>query len=47
MIIRGKAKKETLETIVRTINTIIKNEECYYTKEELKRLKEKERTWIL
>lgn len=47
MIIRGNAKKETLEHIVKVINSIIKNEDCYYTKDELKELKEKERTWIL
>lgn len=44
MIIRGNAKKETLEHIVRTINSIIKKDECYYTKEEIKKLKERERT---
>lgn len=44
MIIRRKPTQQTLENIVRTINTIIKNEECYYTKDELKELKEKERT---
>ena len=46
MIIRGSAKKETLENIVRTINSIIKNEDCYYTKEEIEKLKERERTWM-
>lgn len=44
MIIRRKPTQQTLENIVRTINAIIKNEDCHYTKEELKRLKEKERT---
>lgn len=44
MIIRGNAKKETLEHIVRTINSIIKKDECYYTKEEIEKLKERERT---
>lgn len=47
MIIRRKPTQQTLENIVRTINTIIKNEECYYTKDELEKLKERERTWIL
>lgn len=45
MIIRGTAKKETLEHIVKVINSIIKNEDCYYTKDEIEKLKERERTW--
>ena len=44
MIIRGKAKKETLEHIVKVINSIIKNEDYYYTKDEIEKLKERERT---
>lgn len=44
MIIRGNAKKETLEHIVRTINSIIKKDDCYYTKEELKEIKKE---WTL
>lgn len=39
MIIRGNAKKETLEQIVKVINSVIKKDDCYYTKEELRRLK--------
>lgn len=44
MIIRGNAKKETLEHIVKVINSIIKKDDCYYTKEEIEKLKERERT---
>ena len=43
MIIRRKPTQQTLENIVRTINTIIKNEECYYTKDEIEKLKEREK----
>lgn len=44
MIIRRKPTQQTLENIVRTINTIIKNDDCYYTKDELEKSKERERT---
>lgn len=40
MIIRSKPEKHTLTHIYTTINKIIKKEECYYTFEELKSLKE-------
>lgn len=39
MIVRKTPTQETLENIVRTINSIIKKDDCYYTKEELKEIK--------
>lgn len=38
MIIRRKPTQQTLENIVRTINSIIKKDDCYYTKEQLKEI---------
>ena len=43
MIIRSKGvKAEVLEDIYKTLNRVIKDESCFYTKEELKELKNKE-----
>lgn len=40
MVIRGEAKANTLEHIYDICNRLFKNEDCFYTKEEL----EQERT---
>lgn len=43
MIIRSKGvKAEVLEDIYKTLNRVIKDESCFYTKDELKELKNKE-----
>ena len=43
MIIRAKGvKAEVLEDIYKTLNRVIKDESCFYTKDELKELKNKE-----
>lgn len=43
MIIRAKGvKAEVLEDIYKTLSQVIKDESCFYTKEELKELKNKE-----
>lgn len=43
MIIRSKGvKAEVLEDIYKTLNRVIKDESCFYTKDELKELKDKE-----
>lgn len=43
MIIRSKGvKAETLANIYKTLSQVIKDESCFYTKEELKELKNKE-----
>ena len=43
MIIRSKGvTSEALENIYKTLRQVIKDESCFYTKEELKDLKEKD-----
>jgi len=43
LIIRAKGvKAEILEDIYKTLNRVIKDEACFYTKDELKDLKEKD-----
>ena len=43
MIIRSKGvKAEVLENIYKTLSQVIKDESCFYTKDELKELKNKE-----
>lgn len=43
MIIRSKGVKvEVLEIIYNTLNQVIKDESCFYTKEELKELPNKD-----
>jgi hypothetical protein len=43
LIIRSKGvKAEVLEDIYKTLNRVIKDESCFYTKDELKELKNKE-----
>ena len=43
MIIRSKGvKAEALANIYKTLSQVIKDESCFYTKEELKDLKNKE-----
>lgn len=39
MVIRGKPTKENLENIYKTIHKLITNNECYYTSEQIKKLK--------
>ena len=40
MIIRQKPTQEVLEQIYKAIQKNIKNQECYYTDEEIKELKQ-------
>lgn len=40
MVIRGEATKEKLDHIYKTIQKYIKEESCYYTEEEIEKLKE-------
>lgn len=40
MVIRGTPNASKLKHIYNTIQRLIDNQECYYTKEEIKRLKE-------
>lgn len=43
MIIRSKGvKAEALENIYKTLGRVIKDESCFYTKDELKGLKDKD-----
>jgi hypothetical protein len=43
LIIRSKGvKAEVLEDIYKTLNRVIKDESCFFTKDELKELKDKE-----
>ena len=42
MIKRGKITEEKLEHIYSTIQKIIKNQQCYYTQEEIEELKKNE-----
>lgn len=39
MVIRGETTKEKLDHIYKTIQKYIREEECYYTEEEIKELK--------
>lgn len=39
MIIRKTPSKEVLEQIYKTIHKIIDNQECYYTPEQIEKLK--------
>ena len=39
MIIRGEVTEDKLENVYRTVNQLIKNPSCYYTKEEIEELK--------
>ena len=47
MIIRKTPSKEVLEQIYKTIHKIIDNQECYYTPEQIKKLKENEENIFL
>lgn len=40
MVIRGTPNASKLKHIYNTIQRLIDNQECYYTKEEIKKLKE-------
>ena len=40
MVIRGKPNKNKLKHIYNTIQKLIDNQECYYTKEEIEKLKD-------
>lgn len=39
MVIRGQATEEKLQHIYNTIRNIIQEQHCYYTEEEIKKLK--------
>ena len=43
MVIRGEITKEKLENIYTTIRNTVKNEKCYYTTEEIEKLKKDSR----
>lgn len=47
MVIRGTPNSSKLKHIYNTIQRLIDNQECYYTKEEIKRLKEDKRNKFL
>ena len=47
MVIRGKITKEKLELVYDTIGQVIKNEQCYYTKEEIEKLKKDDKNTFL
>ena len=47
LIIRGQVTAQKLEEIYTTIGNIVKNEKCYYTEEQINKLKEnKENVFI-
>ena len=39
MIIRGEITRDKLQHIYNTIQEVIKDQQCYYTKEEIEKLK--------
>mgnify|MGYP007025072870 CR=1 FL=1 len=39
MVIRGEVTEENLKHIYKTIQSIIQDKNCYYTKEEIEKLK--------
>lgn len=43
MVVRGEITEEKLEHIYLTIHNIIKNKDCYYSKEEIENLKKDNR----
>ena len=43
MIVRKQPTQEVLEHIYKTIQKNISNQECYYTEEEIKKLKQNEK----
>ena len=47
MIIRGEITSEKLELIYNTIGQVIKNEKCYYTEEEIEKLKKDDKNIFL
>jgi len=47
MIIRKTPSKEVLEQIYKTIHKIIDNQECYYTPEQIEKLKANEENIFL
>lgn len=40
MVVRGKVTKQKLENIYNVIRNTVKNKDCYYTQEEINKLKE-------
>lgn len=40
MIIRGEVTRDKLQHIYNTIQEVIQNQQCYYTKEEIEKLKQ-------
>lgn len=47
MIIRKTPSKEVLDQIYKTIHKIIDNQECYYTPEQIEKLKKDEKNIFL
>ena len=43
MIVRGKPTQEILEHIYKTIQKNVKDQACYYTEEEIEKLKTNEK----
>ena len=43
MIVRSKPTQEVLEHIYKTIQKNVSNQDCYYTDEEIKKLKQDEK----
>lgn len=39
MVVRGQITKQKLENIYNTVRNTIKNKDCYYTQEEVDKLK--------
>lgn len=47
MVIRGKVTQEKLQHIYKTIQSIITNQECYYSDDELEELKKDKKNIFL
>ena len=47
MIIRGEVTKDKLENVYQVIRSIIDKPDCYYTKEEIEKLKTNEKNIFL
>ena len=39
MVIRGEVTKRKLENIYTTVRNVVKNKDCYYTTEDIEKLK--------
>lgn len=47
MVIRDKPTQETLEQLYITIHNLINNQECYYTQEQIEKLKKNKKNIFL